>query len=292
MADKEFKTIDEQIDILRCRGLDIPDEEQARKFLTENNYYRVSGYSLTLRSHDKFYKHATFQNIIDIYNFDHELRHLLLKYLEKIEVMFKSIFSYHFTKKYGAIGYLNRDNFTNAEKYDEIIKKAEGQKISRLPHEAYLKHFVEDLKQDIPFWAYVDLLTIHDISVLYSITDFQTQIDVASTIGIMKQGDKILNSFMHGMTIIRNLCAHGSRLYNRLFEQKPWLNKKELSLLRRDEGNVVDNAHLFGYILVIRRLISLEDFSTLKDELNDLSNKYIFVDMSHYGFPDNWKKSL
>ena len=75
MADKDFKTIDEQIEILRSRGLTIEDEAEAKDFLLRNNYYRVSGYSLTLRKNDVFAKSATFQNIEDIYNFDHEFRH-------------------------------------------------------------------------------------------------------------------------------------------------------------------------------------------------------------------------
>ena len=52
MADKDFKTIDEQIEILRSRGLTIEDEAEAKDFLLRNNYYRVSGYSLTLRKND------------------------------------------------------------------------------------------------------------------------------------------------------------------------------------------------------------------------------------------------
>ena len=52
MADKDFKTIDEQIEILRSRGLTIEDETEAKDFLLRNNYYRVSGYSLTLRKND------------------------------------------------------------------------------------------------------------------------------------------------------------------------------------------------------------------------------------------------
>ena len=69
------------------------------------------------------------------------------------------------------------------------------------------------------------------------------------------------------MTIIRNLCAHGSRLYNRLFEQKPNLNKKDLALLRKDATGTVDNAHLFGFILIMRRLLSAENFQALKAEI-------------------------
>lgn len=52
MAGKDFKTIDEQIEILRSRGLIIEDETEAKDFLFRNNYYRISGYSLTLRKND------------------------------------------------------------------------------------------------------------------------------------------------------------------------------------------------------------------------------------------------
>ena len=167
MADKDFKTIDEQIEILRSRGLTIEDEAEAKDFLLRNNYYRVSGYSLTLRKNDVFAKSATFQNIEDIYNFDHEFRHIILHHIETIEVQMKSIYAYEFTKVYGPLGYLDAANFSNQAKHKEIIDKANQQKRQRLAHEAYLKHFINDLHQEIPLWAYVDLLTISDISFLY-----------------------------------------------------------------------------------------------------------------------------
>jgi hypothetical protein len=134
MSTKDFKTIDEQLEILRSRGLIIDDENIAKEFLLYNNYYLISGYSLTLRKNNIFSKSASFQNIIDIYNFDHELRHVILQ-------------------------------------YREIISKANQQKVQRLSHEAYLKHFVNDLQQDIPLWAYADLFTISDISFMYSISE-------------------------------------------------------------------------------------------------------------------------
>lgn len=73
MGERVFKTLDQQLDILISRGVNIKEEdkESAKDFLLKNNYYRISGYSLTLRNHDVFYDNVTFQNIIDIYNFDH-----------------------------------------------------------------------------------------------------------------------------------------------------------------------------------------------------------------------------
>lgn len=108
----------------------------------------------------------------------------------------------------------------------------------------------------------------------------------------MSSSHEILGRFMHSMTIIRNLCAHGSRLYNRLFEQKPSLNKKELRLLYVKLDGFVDNAHLYGFILIMKRLLVPEDFSTMKQEIEALTEKYPFVRMSYYGFREDWKKQL
>lgn len=293
MADKDFKTIEEQIAILQSRGLKIEDEEKARLFLLHNNYYRVSGYSLTLRKNDVFSKSATFQNIIDIYNFDHEFRHILLTYIEIIEVTLKSIYSYEFTKAHGATGYLVVSYFTDSIKHKEIMDNAETQKKKRLQHEAYLKHFVIDLKQDIPLWAAVDLMTIADISFLYKISEQSIKDQVAQSFGlVLSNGAKLLEKFMHSMTIIRNLCAHGSRLYNRLFEQKPSLNKSELALLSTCQDGEIDNDHLYGFILIMRRLLQPEDFSAMKSAIVELTDKYTFVHMRYYGFRNDWKTVL
>ncbi|MCM1027569.1 MAG: Abi family protein [Roseburia sp.] len=293
MATKEFKTIDEQLEILRSRGLSITDDEKAKEFLLHNNYYRISGYSLTLRRNDTFSQNASFQNIVDIYNFDHELRHIILQYIEIIEVRMKSVYTYEFTKAHGPIGYLDPASFTNAIKHSEIIQKAEQQKTQRLPHEAYLKHFINDLQQQIPLWAYVDLLTISDISFLYSISESEIKDSIARIFGLtMTQGSRILGSYMHSMTIIRNLCAHGSRLYNRLFEQKPSLNKKEKNLLIKNGDGQIDNSHLYGFVLVMKRLLAPDNFSEMKSSILSLTKKYPFVRMDYYGFRDDWQDKL
>lgn len=291
MAEKEFKTIDEQIEILKLRGLTVEDEKVAKDFLLRNNYYRVSGYSLTLRTNDVFTEAATFQNIMDIYNFDHKFRHVILHYIEGIEIQIKSIYAYEFTKLYGPLGYLDPANFSDAFKHKELIEKATQQKEKRVNHEAYLKHFVKDLNQEIPLWAYVDLLTISDISFLYSISMRPLKETVAGHFGFtMNRGPEILGRHLHSMTIIRNLCAHGSRIYNRLFEQKPSLNKKEKGLLIRQEDGVLDNAHFYGFFLVMKRLLPANEFKEMKEAVVMLTKKYPFVRMDYYGFRGDWEK--
>ena len=116
--------------------------------------------------------------------------------------------------------------------------------------------------------------------------------DVAKAIGLEKRGDELLGRFMHSMTIIRNLCAYGSRLYNRLFEQKPWLNKQEKQLLMVQEDGLMDNAHLYGFIMIMKRLLDPSVFVLMKSEIACLSQKYPFVNMHHYGFRNDWQSAL
>lgn len=290
---KEFKTLDEQLEILQSRGLTIDDSKKAKEFLLNNNYYRVSGYSLTLRDHDRFFKNTTFQNIIDIYCFDYEFRHILLKYIEKIEVTFKSIFAYEFARLYGPTAYNSSLKFTNPLEHLRIINKAENQKLQNLSHEAYLKHFVEELDEDIPIWAYVELFTISDISILYAIAHNELKENIATHYNLNKAiGITLLEKYMHGMTIIRNLCAHDSRLFNRLFITKPSLSKKEKKYLLLTKDNQPDNSRLFGYIINMSHLLNREDFVNMKIEISFLQHKYQFVDMKYYGFNPDWNNLL
>ena len=293
MPDKEFKTIDEQLSILTSRGLTVNDETLAKSFLLHNNYYRISGYTLTLRDHDEFFPMVTMLNIIDIYEFDHELRYILLKYIETIEVKFKSIYAYYFTKAHGSIGYRDINFFIDPLQHACVLANGDNQKVKRQPHEAYLKHFIDDLHQEIPLWAYVDLLTIADISFLFSATDIKVQEDVASAFGLSTNtGRQVLGTFMHSVTIIRNLCAHGSRLYNRLFSRKPSLRADEKALLSSSPDGTVDNSHLYGFVFIMRRLLDKKDFSSMKAEIVALCLKYSFVKMSYYGFRDDWTTVL
>ena len=97
---------------------------------------------------------------------------------------------------------------------------------------------------------------------------------------------------MHSMTIIRNLCAHGSRLYNRIFQQKPWLSKAELSLLRKNANGTPDNAHLYGFLFIMKRMLSTSDFNEFKKKLIALSDRFSFVNMRYYGFRSDWRQRL
>ena len=102
----------------------------------------------------------------------------------------------------------------------------------------------------------------------------------------------ILKNYLHCITILRNLCAHESRIFNRLFITKPSLSRKEYVLLRDKDETTKDNSHVFGYLLNIKRLVDNTKFDEFKQSLISLTQKYPFVEMKYYGFCDDWKEKL
>ncbi|HQD40981.1 MAG TPA: hypothetical protein PLC26_10720, partial [Bacillota bacterium] len=93
------------------------------------------------------------------------------------------------------------------------------------------------------------------------------------------------------ITILRNICAHGCRLYNRLFIRKPRLSKKEKNLLRVENGKKIYDK-LFSYILVLKSITPPEHFESLIEQITQIQKQYPLVDFKHYGFPDNWQEIL
>ncbi len=89
---KSWKSVDEQLTLLKQRNLSIQDDETARLWLKTKGYYRLSGYSYPFRKPlkeslyknkqysalakrgDDFLNNVSFENIKDIYEFDAILR--------------------------------------------------------------------------------------------------------------------------------------------------------------------------------------------------------------------------
>ncbi|UOF90092.1 Abi family protein [Fodinisporobacter ferrooxydans] len=64
-------TFEEQIQILKSRGLIIEDEDFAIRTLKKINYYRLSAYGLSLKQNDQYQPGVTFNQIYALYEFDH-----------------------------------------------------------------------------------------------------------------------------------------------------------------------------------------------------------------------------
>ena len=77
---KLFRSYDEQVELLKSRGMDVGDSEEAARQLRQVNYYRLSGYWYPFRRMidggraDTFYPGTTLADVLALYHFDASLR--------------------------------------------------------------------------------------------------------------------------------------------------------------------------------------------------------------------------
>ena len=103
MKTKTFKTLDEQIEILRSKGLIINNEDDTKEILYRENYFFVSGYRhlfMRVFNDSKFIEGTTFEELYATFVFDRRIRNIMFKNILIIENNIKSIISYKMSKKY------------------------------------------------------------------------------------------------------------------------------------------------------------------------------------------------
>ena len=95
-------------------GLIIDDEARARYILSTVNYYRLTTYGKHLRRADNpdlFLPGVSLETLYSLYQFDMNLRHLLLPVLEFFEIQLRAKIAYQLAITYGSMGYMDAENF-------------------------------------------------------------------------------------------------------------------------------------------------------------------------------------
>ena len=154
MTEKIFKTIDEQTDILKKKGLIINDEKKTREILLRENYFFISGYRhlfMNKEDKDKFLPGTTFEELYATFLFDRAIRNTFFKNILIVENNIKSITSYQLSKKYGfrEKDYLNPNNFSqdslqSRQVYDVLNKVKRQIRVNGRKHTAtfhYIEHY-------------------------------------------------------------------------------------------------------------------------------------------------------
>ena len=164
---KKPTTYDEQIELLRKRGVFISDEAFCKQKLAEINYYRLTAYFLPFRNSDGTYKEGTsFHTVYRIYEFDRKLRGVLFSAVEDVEIYLRAELSYFHAHKYGTEGYKDPTNFSarhNAEKFSENLQR----EITNNQKALFVKHHIENYEGRFPIWVAVELFTFGMLSCFY-----------------------------------------------------------------------------------------------------------------------------
>jgi len=294
-----------QIDkLINEKDLIIRDRVYATEMLTRYGYFSlIGGYKNIYinKSVRKYKRGTTFEDIVNLYVFDEELRSLFLKYILKFERKLHSVISYHFTQTYGEQQsyYLDKHNFNYIPKYsagiDELTRRL-SHLATRPTDYAYINYHRRKYN-NVPLWVLINAVTLGSISRFYMYSNPSLQSKICKDFPCLNE--KQLEQILSVVTKFRNVCAHGERLFT--YQTRDTIGDlllhQKLNIPMKNQKYIYGKNDLFSIVISLRYILAKDDFIVFKRQLDRLIIKLISITslteqdiLSAMGFPANWKK--
>jgi abortive infection bacteriophage resistance protein len=315
-------TVSEQLALLKARGLQINDEARAKLFLEAVSFFRLTPYMRPFQISDdvdhRFQQGTGFRQLSRLYDFDRRLRLLVIDAIERIEVAVRAAISNHMGPIHGAHWYLNKQLFKNRYDYDRLLnsieskqrnalkdyrreaerienltqadRKRKKQLLKRRAQESYARHYTlsYDEPKFMPGWAMLEELTLGELSHLYQ--GLAKDIDRKVIGRRFNVPAPLLESWLHTLTSVRNICAHHSRLWNRELGIKPEIPKQRSfswpGYLRRGTSHT----RISVVLATLHHLIQqVSPHTCWQERLAELLQEFPEISHEAMGMPDNWQ---
>ena len=304
MNKKEFRTLDEQIDILKSKDLVINDVDAAKDVLLRENYFFINGYRYLFFDKNKNRKFITgtkFEELYSAFLFDRNIRNIMFKNLLVVENNIKSIISYQLSKKYGfkEKDYLNPKNFIqdykDSRRVEDVLNKMKRQiRVNGEKHTATY-HYMNKY-QYVPLWILVKVLSFGLINELYGILKPEDKDEIAS---FYKMSSEDLKVYLQLLANYRNLCAHEDIVYDHRTQTFISDTKyHELLKIEKNElGEYIQGKNdLFAVIIIFKQMLNKDRFEELIKEIEICFDRFdrnvsIITNenlLKRMGFPKNY----
>ena len=304
MKTKEFKTLDEQKEILKNRGLVINDIDGTKRLLLRENYFFINGYRhifLKNRNGNEFIKGTTFEELHAVFQFDRNFRNILFKNLLIVENNLKSILSYCLSKKYGIKekDYLKPSNFSQDIKkirqVNDVLSKIKRQiKLNGRQHSATL-HYLSNYGY-VPLWILVKLLSFGMINELYSILKPEDKLLIAEYYNLDVE---TLGIYIGLLSNYRNLCAHEDIVYDHKTQKEipDTRYHRILDIPTMNDEYEYGKNDIYAVVIMLKQVLDERDFSSfigeVSYELSLLDGRVEVIPqrkiLDRMGFPENWE---
>lgn len=305
MKTKEFKTLDEQIEILKSRGLVINDIDKTKELLLRENYFFINGYRhIFMKNHKDslFISGTTFEELYAVFQFDRSFRNVLFKNLLIVENNLKSIIAYKLSKKYGIRekDYLKPSNFSQdikkVRQVNDVLNKIKRQiKLNGRQHSATL-HYISNYGY-VPLWILVKLLSFGMINELYSILKPDDKLAIAEYYNLDVE---TLGIYIALLSNYRNLCAHEDIVYDHRTQKEipDTRYHMELDVPTTNDEYIYGKDDIFAVVIMLKCMLTESDFT---DFVNEVSYDLDLLDgrvniipqskiLDRMGFPSNWEE--
>ena len=307
MIEKQFKNLEEQIEILKYKGMTIEDEVYAKKILLRENYFFLNGYRypfMKSTNNKTFLEGVTFEELYSLFLFDRLIRNIFFKNLLIIENNLKSIISYQLSKKYGyrEKDYLKAKNFNQdkakQKQVNDLIRKMKRQiRINGSQHTA-TAHYISNYGY-IPLWILVKVLSFGIIGELFAILKYDDQKVICHLYDI-KVEDFLV--YLPILSNYRNLCAHEDILYENRTQKEisDTLYHQLLQIEKQDDTYIYGKNDLFALVIIMKQMLSQEEFKNMSLELEtaienlayNLHSIPVGSILHRMGFSENWKQLM
>ncbi|GAN26161.1 abi-like protein [Legionella pneumophila] len=282
-----------QLEKLQAKGLIINNWPSALQSLSNTNYYRLSAYCLPFKRSgisgnitEQFQDKVTFENVIDLYEFDRKLRLLIMDGLERIEISVRTSIAYHLAHSYGPFALSNPQNFHQQFEHSSWLTQINNE-IER-SREYFIEHYKNKYLgyPNLPVWMAIEVLSFGSLSVLFKGLKNEDKRIIAEG---YKLHPKTLANWLYFLTYVRNICAHHSRLWNKDLAIKPKIDAiNELWLPPITPRN--DRSYII--LLIIKKLLTTAgngiDWAISSEKLiQPIVEKYNWAHES-MGIPRNW----
>jgi len=304
---KVFKTLDEQIEILKEKGLIIENEELAKEVILRENYFFLNGYRrifLKSKTDKTFLPGTTFRELYALFVFDRNIRNIFFKNILVVENNLKSLFSYQLSRQYGVKekDYLNESNFTSdhsrRRQVRDVIGKMKRQiKVNGHQHSATM-HYINKHGY-IPMWVLVKVLSFGIISEFYNILKVEDKLSLAEFYHLEIDAFSI---FLNMLANYRNVCAHEDILFDNRTQMRILDNvyHVKLNIQNEEEEYIYGKNDLFSLVIILKYMLSEEEFRHLVYEIDyeiallDGKVDVIPVEkiLNRIGFPNNWRQIM
>jgi abortive infection bacteriophage resistance protein len=216
--------LSDMIDLLHERGLSIGEGERSRlgRLLLNNGYYRLSGYWRYFQAaphlgDDRFDAETTLDDVIRVYEFDRDLRAILQRGLNTFEVTLRARFVHFLAMNGYAYDYRRASHYLDIRDPIGSLMSREvedqiAQELGRTKEPFIASH--RDRNKDIPVWAACEVLSLGCISKMYRLLqDDDVRYGVSKSFNF--PDPSFAASTFHSFSVLRNICAHQGRIWNR-----------------------------------------------------------------------------
>lgn len=269
-----IKTARGQVEHLKMLGLTISDDEKAIEILSDIGFYRLGFYLFPFEKkypikvgRDHMFRSGTsIDTILRLYYFDFDLRHILLKYISRIEIHLRTTVINYMSAKHR-----NKNTwFVDDKIVSPAYVKTFESIYDRVRLSPYIKwHHHNHSCKYAPAWKTLEFMTIGEILDLFdAISNTTSRLDICKEHGL-----RSMNTFANYLTAVRrvrNRCAHGGVLFD--YSASEALTTKGPV----DLSYVPDRTNLRGAIEVIKYLtgvVSINRRVDLEQDLLQLINK-------------------